>query len=85
MELEISFLAWGTRLKLQKPFRILDCAIVTSLLLNKIKTKIQIRKGVKTDLPQVLNIIKELTIYENAIDEVSIKLEDLQTYGFVRI
>ena len=44
--------------------------------------KIQIRKGVQTDLPQVLDIIKELAIYENAIDEVTIKLEDLERDGF---
>ena len=44
--------------------------------------KIQIRKGVQTDLPQVLDLIKELAIYENAIDEVTIKLEDLKRDGF---
>lgn len=44
--------------------------------------KIQIRKGVQTDLPQVLDLIKELAIYENAIDEVTIKLEDLERDGF---
>ena len=44
--------------------------------------KIQIRKGVQADLPQVLDLIKELAIYENAIDEVTIKLEDLKRDGF---
>jgi GNAT superfamily N-acetyltransferase len=44
--------------------------------------KIQIRKGVQTDLPQVLDLIKELAIYENALDEVTIKLEDLERDGF---
>ncbi len=44
--------------------------------------KIQIRKGVQTDLSQVLDLIKELAIYENAIDEVTIKLEDLERDGF---
>jgi GNAT superfamily N-acetyltransferase len=44
--------------------------------------KIQIRKGVQTDLPQVLDLIKELAIYEDALDEVTIKLEDLERDGF---
>tara|TARA_B110000977_G_C11064689_1_gene487337 strand:+ start:1923 stop:2396 length:474 start_codon:yes stop_codon:yes gene_type:complete len=44
--------------------------------------KIQIREGVQTDLPQVLDLIKELAIYENALDEVTIKLEDLVRDGF---
>ena len=44
--------------------------------------KIQIREGVQTDLPQVLDLIKELAIYEDALDEVTIKLEDLERDGF---
>ena len=44
--------------------------------------KINIRQGEKTDLPAVLNLIKELADYENAIEEVTITLEDLEKDGF---
>jgi GNAT superfamily N-acetyltransferase len=37
-----------------------------------------IRKASKNDLPEVLNLVKELAIYENAPEEVSIKLKDLE-------
>jgi GNAT superfamily N-acetyltransferase len=43
---------------------------------------ISIRKGVKADLPQVLQLIKELAIYEKAGDEVSITVNDLEKDGF---
>ena len=41
-----------------------------------------IRKASKNDLPEVLNLVKELALYENAPEEVSIKLEDLEKDGF---
>ena len=41
-----------------------------------------IRKGEKGDLKQVLNLIKELAEYENAIDEVIITIKDLERDGF---
>jgi|TARA_B110001469_G_C9515208_1_gene256634 GNAT superfamily N-acetyltransferase len=41
-----------------------------------------IRKASKNDLPEVLNLVKELAIYENAPEEVSIKLKDLEKDGF---
>ena len=41
-----------------------------------------IRKGVKKDLPSVLSLIKELADYENAIEEVTITLENLENDGF---
>ena len=41
-----------------------------------------IRKGVKKDLSSVLELIKELADYENALDQVSITLEDLKNDGF---
>ena len=41
-----------------------------------------IRKATKNDLPEVLNLVKELAIYENAPEEVTIKLEDLEKDGF---
>lgn len=42
----------------------------------------KIRKGVKADLPQVLELIHELAIYEKAPDEVEITLEQLEQDGF---
>ena len=41
-----------------------------------------IREGLKTDLPSVLYLIKELADYENAKDQVSITLEELENDGF---
>lgn len=42
----------------------------------------KIRKGTKEDLPQLLELIHELAIYEKAPDEVEITLEQLQQDGF---
>ena len=44
--------------------------------------KIQIREGVKEDLPSVLGLIKELADYENSLEEVIITLEQLESDGF---
>ena len=44
--------------------------------------EIKIRKGVKTDLPSVLKLIKELADYENAKDQVTITLDNLEHDGF---
>ena len=44
--------------------------------------KIKIRRGEKKDLPEVLKLIKELADYENALEEVTITLEDLEKDGF---
>tara|TARA_B100001758_G_C18393170_1_gene604209 strand:+ start:1593 stop:2159 length:567 start_codon:yes stop_codon:yes gene_type:complete len=41
-----------------------------------------IRKGTQKDLPAVLKLIKELADYENALEEVTITLEDLKKDGF---
>ena len=41
-----------------------------------------IRKGTRTDLPAVLDLIKELAEYEKALGEVSISLEELEVDGF---
>ncbi len=41
-----------------------------------------IREAQKGDMPQVLELIKELAAYENASDEVEIKVEDLEKEGF---
>ena len=44
--------------------------------------KITIREGIKKDLPTVLELIKELADFENARDQVTITLEDLEKDGF---
>ncbi|MBT6837099.1 MAG: GNAT family N-acetyltransferase [Bacteroidetes bacterium] len=44
--------------------------------------KIIIRKANKADLPEVLNLIKELALYEKAPDEVTITIEELEKDGF---
>ena len=41
-----------------------------------------IRKGLKKDLPDVLNLIKELADYENALEQVNISLDQLEKDGF---
>jgi len=41
-----------------------------------------IRKGVKSDLPQVLNLIKELAAYEKAPLEVAVSIEEMERDGF---
>ncbi len=41
-----------------------------------------IRKGLKNDLPAVLNLIKELADYEKSLKEVTITLKDLEKDGF---
>lgn len=41
-----------------------------------------IREAKREDMPQVLELIKELAAYENASDEVEIKVEDLEKEGF---
>ena len=41
-----------------------------------------IRKASKDDLQEVLNLVKELALYENAPEEVTISLEDLEKDGF---
>ncbi|MGB0887687.1 MAG: GNAT family N-acetyltransferase, partial [Vicingaceae bacterium] len=41
-----------------------------------------IRKATKNDLPQVLDLINELALYENAPEEVTITLKELEKDGF---
>lgn len=43
---------------------------------------IQIRKGVESDLPQVLQLIEELAIYERAAGEVEVTVEEMRNWGF---
>ena len=51
-------------------------------LTKKSNRIISIRNGVKEDLPEVVDMIKELAYYENAIDEVEITIEQLERDGF---
>ena len=44
--------------------------------------EIKIRNGEKKDLQSVLNLIKELAEYENALEEVTITLRELESDGF---
>ena len=41
-----------------------------------------IRKGVETDLEQVLILVKELATYEKAPDEVEVTIEEMHNWGF---
>jgi GNAT superfamily N-acetyltransferase len=41
-----------------------------------------IRKGIKSDIPQIFDLIRELAIYENSLSEVEITLEKLEKDGF---
>lgn len=41
-----------------------------------------IRKGVKEDLPMVLELIKELADYEKALDQVATTVESMEQDGF---
>jgi GNAT superfamily N-acetyltransferase len=41
-----------------------------------------IRKGLKTDLAQTLNLIKELAIYEKAPNEVTVTIQEMEEDGF---
>ncbi len=41
-----------------------------------------IRRGIREDIPQTLELIKELAEYENALDKVSNTIERLERDGF---
>ena len=41
-----------------------------------------IRKGIKEDIPQVLDLVKELAEYENALEKVSNTVEIMVKDGF---
>ncbi len=43
---------------------------------------ITIRKGIKTDLQQALNLVKELAAYEKAPNEVAVTIEEMELDGF---
>ncbi len=42
----------------------------------------QIRKGVKSDVPAIMALVKELAIYEKAENEVSNTIEQMEIDGF---
>jgi GNAT superfamily N-acetyltransferase len=43
---------------------------------------ISIRKGLKSDLPDVLKLVKELAVYEKAPDEVAVSIDEMEKDGF---
>ena len=43
---------------------------------------ILIRTGIESDLPRVLELVKELAIYEKAPDEVVVSVEEMVNWGF---
>jgi len=43
---------------------------------------IQIRRGTQEDLPRVLELIKELALYEKMPDEVEVTLSEMENWGF---
>ena len=43
---------------------------------------INIRKAVKEDCPRILELIHELAVYENAPDEVTVSLKEMEACGF---
>jgi GNAT superfamily N-acetyltransferase len=56
--------------------------IKTKELNNFAPMDITIRQGLKADLPQVLNLIKELAVYEKAPDEVAVTVNEMEHDGF---
>ncbi len=41
-----------------------------------------IRIGIEKDLPQVLNLVKELAVFEKAPNEVDVTIDEMQNWGF---
>lgn len=56
--------------------------IKTKELNNFAAMKFTIRKGLETDLPQVLDLIQELATYEKAPDEVAVTIAEMERDGF---
>ncbi len=46
------------------------------------ENNIRVRSGTPADLPQALDLIKELALYEKAPEEVVITVEEMQNWGF---
>jgi GNAT superfamily N-acetyltransferase len=45
-------------------------------------TGIQLRVGTKKDLPQVLELVRELAVYEKAPQEVAVTVAEMENWGF---
>ena len=43
---------------------------------------IQVRRAVKADCPRLLELVRELAVYEKAPDEVTVSLEHFENSGF---
>lgn len=43
---------------------------------------LRVRVGNEADLPRVLDLVKELALYEKAPDEVEVTLEEMRNWGF---
>jgi GNAT superfamily N-acetyltransferase len=43
---------------------------------------IEIRKGKQVDIPDVLNLVKELAAFEKAPNEVEVSIEEMTEWGF---
>ena len=41
-----------------------------------------IRQAIKEDCPRILELIKELALYEKAPEEVTVSLEEMEECGF---
>ena len=52
------------------------------LLVKTLSMEINIRKATASDMPQVLELIKELSFFEKEPDAVKISAQDLQNYGY---
>ena len=52
------------------------------LLGKTLSMEINIRKATASDMPQVLELIKELAVFEKEPDAVKISAQDLQNYGY---
>lgn len=48
----------------------------------KTESEINIRTGTKTDLPQILELIRELAHYEKSPSEVEVTLTEMENWGF---
>jgi GNAT superfamily N-acetyltransferase len=43
---------------------------------------IDIRKGIEADVPQALNLVRELAVFEKAPNEVEVTTEEMLNWGF---
>lgn len=43
---------------------------------------VDIRKGIPSDIPEVLHLVKELAAFENAPNEVEVTVEEMTEWGF---